>query len=170
MLKSLHHRVVAGLAILLLAASCAHRVDQRPNEPVGADLAQTVVVTNETANPLTIMPALPGSTKPPLIVQPAAQTALGFTIRLEENVSPGRERQVVLVPEKSSPHVTQSAADLLMKARFGTGPAREIRVRLGKCLFDSPEAGRTHQLPLKKPPLSGVPALKLCPDAVSGAN
>lgn len=170
MLNSSHRRLAAGLALLLLVAACAHRVDQRPNKPVSTDLAQNVIVTNETASPLTIVPALPESTKPPLIVQPAAQTTVGFTVRLEENVSPGREREVVLVPEKSSPYVTQSAGDLLMKARFGTGPARQIRVRLGKCLFDSPEAGRSHQLPLKKPPLSGVPSLKLCPDAVSGAN
>lgn len=163
MLKSLHRRVAASLVLLLLVAACAHRVDQRPNKPVSTDLAQSVIITNETASPLTIVPALPGSTEPPLVVQPAGQTTLGFTIRLEENVSPGRERQVVLVPEKSSPYITQSAADLLTKARFGTGPARQIRVRLGKCLFDSPESGRAHQLPLKKPPLSGVPSLQLCP-------
>jgi hypothetical protein len=163
MLKSSRSRLAAGLAFALLAASCAHRVDQRPNKPVGADVAQSVVVTNETASPLTIMPAIPGSTKLPFIVQPAGQATFGFTIRLEENVSPGRERQVVLVPEKSSSYVTQSAADLLMMARFGTGPARQVRVRLGKCLFDLPEAGRAHQLPLKKPPLSGVPSLQLCP-------
>ncbi|MFZ1220908.1 MAG: hypothetical protein WAO00_16555 [Chthoniobacterales bacterium] len=163
MLKSSYSRLATSLAFVLLAASCAHRVDQRPNKPVGSDLAQTVVVTNETASPLTLLPAIPGSTKPTFIVQPSGQAPLGFTIRLEENVSPGRERQVVLVPEKSSTYVTQSAGDLLIMARFGTGPARQVRVRLGKCLFDSPVAGRSYQLPLKKPPLSGVPSLQLCP-------
>lgn len=163
MLKSPHHRVVAGLAILLLAASCAHRVDVRPNKPVGADIGQTLVLANDTATPLTVMPALPASGKPPLVVQPNEQTRLEFTVRLEENASAGHEKEVVLVPDKSSPYVTQSAIDLLMKARFGTGPAREIRVRLGKCLFGPTPAERTHELHLKKPPLSGVPALQLCP-------
>jgi hypothetical protein len=162
MLNSPHRKLAASLALLLLAIACAHHVDQRPNKPVGADVAQTLVIANDTANALTIMPALTGSAKPPLIVQPAQQTTLGFTIRLEENVSPGREREVVLVPEKSSAYVTQSAIDLLMKARFGNGPAREIRVRLGKCLFGSSQSA-THDLHLKKPPLSGVPALQLCP-------
>ena len=163
MLKSSHLRVVAGLAILLLAASCAHRVDVRPNTPVGSDVAQNLVLANDTTTPLTVMPSLPASGKPPLVVQPNGQTRLDFTVRLEENVSAGHEKEVVLVPEKSSPYVTQSAIDLLMKARFGTGPAREIRVRLGKCLFGPASAERTHELHLKKPPLSGVPALQLCP-------
>jgi hypothetical protein len=162
MLKSSHHRVVAGLAILLLAASCAHRVDVRPNKPVGADIRQTLILANDTAAPLTVMPSLAASGKPPLILQPNEKSRLEFTVRLEENASAGREKEVVLVPEKSSPYVTQSAIDLLMKARFGTGPAREIRVRLGKCLFPAP-AESTHELHLKKPPLSGVPALQLCP-------
>jgi len=161
MLNSSHRKLAASLALLLLAIACAHHVDLRPNNPVGGDVAQTLVLTNDTANALTIMPALTGSAKPPLIVQPAQQTTLRFTIRLEENVSAGREREVVLVPE-SSDYLTQSAIDLLMKARFGNGPAREIRVRLGKCLFDSSQSA-THDLHLKKPPLSGVPALQLCP-------
>jgi hypothetical protein len=162
MLKLLHHRVVASLAILLLAASCAHRVDVRPNTPVGSDIAQTLVLANDTVTPLTVMPSLPASGKPPLVVPPNEQTRLDFTVRLEENASAGHEKEVVLVPEKSSPYVTQSAIDLLMKARFGNGPAREIRVRLGKCLFGSSQSA-THDLHLKKPPLSGVPALQLCP-------
>ena len=146
MLKSLWTRTVVGLALGLLATSCAHRVDVRPNTPVGADLAQTMVLTNDTTSALTMMPALPGSTKPPLVLQPSEETRLAFTVRLEENASPGHEKEVVLVPEKSSPYVTQSAIDLLMKARFGAGPAREIRVRLGKCLFDSTSTERTHEL------------------------
>lgn len=163
MLKSLCTRTIVGLALGLLATSCAHCVDVRPNKPVGADLAETLILANDTANPLTVMPALPASSKPPLIVQPSEQTRLDFTVRLEENASAGHEKEVVLVPEKSSPYVTQSAIDLLMKARFGSGPAREIRVRLGKCLFDSAHGQSAHQLHLAKPPLSGVPALRLCP-------
>jgi hypothetical protein len=163
MLKSLCTRAVTGLALSLLTISCAHHVDVRPNKPLGADIAQTLVLANETATPLTVMASLPGSGKPPLVVQPNEQTRLDFTVRLEENASAGHEKEVVLVPDKSSPYVTQSAIDLLMKARFGTGPAREIRVRLGKCLFGPTPAGRTHELHLKKPPLSGVPSLQLCP-------
>jgi hypothetical protein len=163
MLKLARLRLLLPLVLLLLATSCAHRVDVRPNKPVAADLAQTLVVANDTANPLTIMPAVTGSTSAPLVVQPHDQTALAFTVRLEENASAGREKEVYLVPEKSSPYVTQSAIDLQMKARFGTGIAREVRVRLGKCLFDPAPAERTHELHLKKPPLSGVPALQLCP-------
>lgn len=164
MLKSLCARTVVGVALGLLAVSCAHRVDVRPNKPVSADLAQTLLLANDTANPLTVMPSLPGSAKPPLLLQPHEQTRLQFTLRLEENASAGHEKEVVLVPEKSSPYVTQSAIDLLMKARFGTGPAREIRVRLGKCLFDSAPGQRALELHLTKPPLSGVPALRPCPD------
>jgi hypothetical protein len=162
MLKSLYTRTIAGLALGLLITSCAHSVDVRPNTPVGSDVAQTLVLANDTANPLAVMPSLPGSAKPPLTLQPNEETRLEFTIRLEENKSAGREKEVALVPEKSSPYVSQSGIDLLMKARFGNGPAREIRVRLGKCLFPAP-AERTRELHLKKPPLSGVPALQLCP-------
>jgi len=163
MLKSLHTRTIAGLALGLLLASCAHSVDVRPNTPVGSDVAQTLVLANDTATPLTVMPALSTSGKQPLVLQPAEKSRLDFTVRLEENASPGHEKEVVLVPEKSSPYVTQSAIDLLMKARFGAGPAREIRVRLGKCLVDPVPVERTHELRLKKPPLSGVPSLQLCP-------
>lgn len=163
MLKSLYTRTIAGLALGLLTVSCAHTVDPRPNTPVGGDIAQTLDLVNDTATPLTVMPALSSSTKPPLVVQPSEKSRLEFTVRLEENASAGHEKEVVLVPEKSSPYVTQSAIDLLVKARFGTGPAREIRVRLGKCLFGSAPAESTHELHLKKPPLSGVPALQLCP-------
>jgi hypothetical protein len=163
MLKLTRPRFLWPLVLLLLATSCAHHVDTRPNKPVAADLAQTLVVANDTANPLTIMPATTGSTSAPLVVQPHDQTSLAFTVRLEENASAGREKEVYLVPEKSSPYVTQSAIDLQMKARFGTGATREVRVRLGKCLFDSPQSGAIHQLHLARPPLSGVPALRLCP-------
>lgn len=163
MLKSFYTRAIAGLALGLLTVSCAHTVDVRPNTPVGGDMAQILVLVNDTATPLTVMPALPSSTKPPLVVPPAGKSRLDFTVRLEENASAGHEKEVVLVPEKSSPYVTQSAIDLLMKARFETGPAREIRVRLGKCLFGPVPAEPTHELHLKKPPLSGVPALQLCP-------
>jgi hypothetical protein len=164
MLKSLCTRTVVGLALGLLATSCAHCVDVRPNTPVGADLAQTLVLANDTANPMTVMPALSPSAKPPLVLQPNEKSRLEFTLRLEENASAGHEKEVVLVPEKSSPYVTQSAIDLLVKARFGSGPAREIRVRLGECLFGPAPGERTHELHLKKPPLSGVPALHLCSD------
>ena len=163
MLKSLYNRTIAGLALGLVTVSCAHTVDVRPNTPVGGDTAQTVILVNDTAAPVTVMPALASSGKPPLIVQPTEKSRLDFTVRLEENASAGHEKEVVLVPEKSSPYVTQSAIDLLMKARFGTGPAWEIRVRLGKCLFGPAPAAPTHELHLKKPPLSGVPALQLCP-------
>jgi hypothetical protein len=162
MLKSFCTRAIAGLALGLLTVSCAHTVDVRPNTPVGGDIAQTLVLVNDTATPLTVMPALASSTKPPLVVQPAEKSRLDFTVRLEENASAGHEKEVVLVPDKSSAYVTQSAIDLLMKARFGTGPAREIRVRLGKCLLGPAPAEPTHELHLKKPPLSGVPALQLC--------
>jgi len=110
-----------------------------------------------------VLPPLPQSSEPPLLLQPSETARLPFTVRLEEKVSPGREREVILVPEKSSPYVTQNAIDLLMKARFGDGPAREIRVRLGACLFTPPQSERAHEVHLTKPPLSGVPALQLCP-------
>lgn len=161
MLKSIDRKVLVALALLTL--SCAHYVDVRPNKPVGADVAQTLVLANDTANPLTVMPSLPGSAKPSLTLQPHEETRLEFTIRLEENKSAGREQEVALVPEKSSPYVTQSGIDLLMKAHFGNGPAREVRIRLGKCLFGSAQSQTAHQLHLKKPPLSGVPSLTLCP-------
>jgi hypothetical protein len=163
MLRSPYTRTIAGLASGLLLTSCAHSVDVRPNTPVGSDIAQTLVLANDTATPLTVMPALSPSGKPPLVIQPAEKSRFDFTVRLEENASPGHEKEVVLLPEKSSAYVTQSAIDLLVKARFGSGPAREIRVRLGKCLVDPVPAERTHELHLKKPPLSGVPALQLCP-------
>jgi len=163
MLKSLRTRTIVGLALGLLATSCAHFVDVRPNRPIGADLAQTLILANDTANPLTVMPSLPGSGKPPLVLQPNEEARLSYTVRLEENASAGHEKEVALVPGKSSPYVTQNAIDLLMKARFGNGPAREIRVRLGECMFDSAQNQPTHELLLRKPPLSGVPALQLCP-------
>jgi hypothetical protein len=163
MLKSLSTRTAVGLVLALLAVSCAHHVDVRPNTSLGTDISQTLVLTNDTAMPLTVMPSPSFSAKPTLVLQPNAKSSLKFTVRLEENASAGREKEVVLVPEKSSSYVTQSAIDLLMKVRFGTGPAREIRVRLGKCLFDSAQTQSTHELRLAKPPLSGVPALQLCP-------
>ena len=45
MLNSPHRKLAASLALVVLAIACAHHVDQRPNEPVGADVAQLVDVS-----------------------------------------------------------------------------------------------------------------------------
>lgn len=162
MLKSFCTRIVAGLVWSLLTISCAHRVDVRPNMPVGSEIPQTLVLANDTVYPLTII-SLPGSGKAPLVLQPSEETRLSFTLRLEENTSAGHEMKVALVRARSSPYLTQSSIDLLMKARFGHGPPREIRVRLGNCLFDSAQSQSIHELLLKEAPSPSVPALQLCP-------
>jgi hypothetical protein len=162
-LKQLWQRSGFVLLVAAFTISCAHRVDVRPNEPVGGDLKQTLIVANETSQTLELLPALTETSTAKQVIQPGQKTRVDFTVRLERNQSAGREQEVVLVPEKSSPYLTQSAIDLMLKARFGSGPQREIRVRLGPCLFAANPSATEHDLHLARPPLSGVPALQLCP-------
>jgi hypothetical protein len=161
MLKPSPRLVALGLACALLTACRTTRpVDPRPNKPITTE-AHTLVLSNATTAPITL---LPGRGSPaPIVLPPGESRTLDFAVRLEENVSSGQEREVVLVEEKSSPFVTQSAIDLVIKAKFATGPERSLRVRLGSCLFDPANTTVSHPLSLQKPPLAGVPALKLCP-------
>ena len=156
-------RLVALLLAIAVAGGCLapRPVDPRPNIEIGST-RQEVVITNETGAPLILLAPLDRPEVPSVTLASAATHRLTFTLTLQHNTSAGREREVVLLPGSSSPLLAQSSIDLVLRARFGDGDPRELRIVTGDCIFSKAVMGGEHSLKLRGPPLEGVPALRLC--------
>jgi hypothetical protein len=155
-------RRAALLLLIAVAGGCASiPVDPRPNLEIGST-RQEVVITNETGAPLTLLAPLDRPDVPVVTLASAGSHRLTFTLTLQQNTSAGREREVVLLPGSSSPLLAQSSIDLVLRARFGDGDPRELRIVTGDCIFNKAAMGGEHSLKLRGPPLEGVPALRLC--------
>jgi hypothetical protein len=150
-------------ASLLIACSTVRKGPGIANVQDGPPQAQTLVVTNATAAPVTLVPPKDRPGVPETVLQPAETKQLEFSVSQEHNIGSPGIKEFVLVPEKSSPYFAQRDVDLILRTRFGSGSPKEIRVALGECLFDKPAPPGGHVLSLQRPPLPGVPALDLCP-------
>jgi hypothetical protein len=156
-------RLTALLLLVTVAGGCVtpKPVDTRPNREIGST-RQTVIVTNETNAPLTLLPPPDRTAASPVTLQPGSSHPLAFTLSLQQNASAGREREVILLQEISSPLLAQSSIDLVLLARFGGGEQRDLRIKTGECVFSQAAMGREHALRIRTPPLAGVPVLNLC--------
>src|SRR5688572_11000950 len=163
MLKPMMAARLAALSLAIVAGGCLapKPVGQRPNVEIGST-RQEVVIKNETGVPLTLLAPLDRPEVPSVTLASADTHRLTFTLTLQHNTSEGREREVVLLPGSSSPLLAQSSIDLVLRARFGDGDPRELRIVTGDCIFNKAAMGAEHSLTLRGPPLEGVPALRLC--------
>ena len=164
MLKWKSSGLLTVLVFSITAAGCClapKPVDTRPNREIGST-RQTVIVTNETDAPLTLLPPPNRAAVSPVTLPPGSSHSLGFTLSLQQNASAGGEREVILLQEISSPLLEQSSIDLVLLARFGGGEQRDLRIKTGECVFSQAVMGREHALKIRTPPLPGVPVLSLC--------
>ncbi|HEX2751116.1 MAG TPA: hypothetical protein VHM91_24115 [Verrucomicrobiales bacterium] len=151
------------LSAVLILTGCKTVVDPRPNECLRKTENQSLVIANDTANPLTLLPRQDASAEvPALTVPPGGRTTLPFILCDEVNKSASGEHEIVL-QDGSSPYLVLSDIDLKLRARFNGGAEKEIRVGTGDCLFEASANGKAHELHLKRPPLPGVPPMRLCP-------
>lgn len=154
----------ASLAVSLLVACQTTKIGPGiVDVPEGSPKAQTLIVTNATSAPVTLIAPKDRPGVPEMVLQPAETQPLEFSLSKQHNVGSPGVKELVLVPEKSSPYFAQRDVDLILRARFASSSPKEIRVALGECLFDKPAPPGGHVLRLQRPPLPGVPALNLCP-------
>ena len=143
------------VASLLIACSTVRKGPGVPNVQDGSPQAQTLVVTNATSAPVTLIAPKDRPGVPETVLQPAETKQLEFSLSKQHNVGSPGVKELVLVPEKSSPYFAQRDVDLILRTRFGSGSPKEIRVALGECLFDKPAPPGGHVLRLQRPPLPG---------------
>ena len=152
-----------GITAMWTASCCSHRVSSRPNVETDRTVGQALVVENLTTNTLTLLPAPGRNETAPKVLQPGAKTPLEFTLSKQTNQGPAGEIELVLVTTNSSSYVGQNATDLIILSRFGdSAVTRELRIVPGVCLFVT-NTGTQHALPIRNPPLAGVPLKRLCP-------
>jgi len=90
---------------------------------------------------------------------------LDFSLTQEQNKGDTVVSELVLDAGHSSPYVQQPATDLIIRARFGSSRATKlIPIAIGLCLFDEPVERRKHAVRIDKPPMAGIPFLRLCPE------
>ena len=149
-------------AVFLTGCKTPHPVDERPNECLRKTENQSLVVANDTAKPLTLLPRQDASAEPPVTIPPGGKFTLPFILCDEVNKSASAEHEIVLQAGSSS-YLALSEIDLKLRAKFNGGTEKEIRVGTGDCLFEASANGKAHELHLKRPPLPGVPSMRLCP-------
>jgi hypothetical protein len=163
-----HVRSAHGLAVtvaLFFFTACAHRVSERPNTTLRSTVGQVLLLENLTGAPLTLLPVEGRGEINDLALAPGEFARLPFILNEQQNAAAAAERELVLIPEGTSPYVSQSVNDLVIRARFGTSASsRELRIVPGFCLLQTNAANTVHAIRVVGPPLSGVPLKRLCPN------
>lgn len=152
----------ALVALLALCSCCVHRVDPRPNTEVRRTEGQALLVVNTGATRLEMLDPGPASASIRLVLAPGEQTRLDFVLSEQTNRGPAGEIEILPVRKGTSSLLGWSGPDLVLRLRFDGEPAEEVRVGVGRCLFDRTMAGHEHELRLASPPLPGIPVLRLC--------
>lgn len=158
-----------GLALLLgdLTACVSQNppVTPIPNVTIRRTVGEALLVKNATTAPLTFLPRPEHPNFPEKTLSPGQSTALDFSLTQEQNKGDTVVNELVLDAEHSSAYVQQQATDLIIRARFGSSKAtKSIPIAIGLCLFDEPAERRRHSVRIDKPPMAGIPFLRLCPE------
>jgi hypothetical protein len=158
------------IALILLCAGSAGCIKQNPpvkpiaNVTVGHTTGEALLVSNATAAPLILMPSQLHATEPEITLAPGQSKRLEFAVTEEKNVGDNAVSEIVLDDKRSSHYLRQPANDLILRARFGSGRAKEIRIAIGKCLLgEKPPAGG-HSVRVDRMPSPGIPFVQLCRD------
>lgn len=89
---------------------------------------------------------------------------LEFAVTEEKNVGDNAVSEIVLDDKKSSHYLRQPENDLVVRARFASGRAKEIRVAIGKCLLGEKPPLDGHPVRVDRVPSPGIPFVRLCPE------
>lgn len=164
------NRIVSPLiALLLLCAGPAGCIKQnppikpKPNVTVGQTTGEALLVSNATAAPLTLLPSQLHPAEPEITLPPGQSKRLDFAVTEEKNVGNNAVSEIILA-EGSSRYLRQPANDLILRARFGSGRAKEIRIAIGKCLLGRKPPPGGHPVRVDRLPSPGIPFVRLCPE------
>lgn len=158
-----------GLALLLGALpGCVSQnppVKPIPNVTIRHTVGEALLIKNATTAPLALLPGPEHPNLPEITLSPGQSTGLDFSLTQEQNKGDTVVSELVLDAGHSSPYVQQPATDLIIRARFGSSRATKlIPIAIGLCLFDEPVERRKHAVRIDKPPMAGIPFLRLCPE------
>jgi hypothetical protein len=166
MLKKAASPLIALILVCAGSAGCAKNPPVKPidNVTVGHTTGEALVVSNTTAAPLTLLPSQLHATDSEITLAPGQSKRLEFAVTEEKNVDDPAVSEIVLDDKRSSHYLRQPANDLILRARFGSGRAKEIRIAIGKCLLgEQPPAGG-HPVRVDRIPSPGIPFVRLCPE------
>ena len=165
----LHIYHLLGLALLLGGLpGCVSQnppVKPIPNVTIRHTVGEALLIKNATTAPLALLPGPEHPNLPEITLSPGQSTGLDFSLTQEQNKGDTVVSELVLDAGHSSPYVQQPATDLIIRARFGSSRATKlIPIAIGLCLFDEAVERRRHPVRIDKPPMAGIPFLRLCPE------
>ena len=158
------------IALVLICAGPASCIKQNPqikpikNVIVGQTTGEALLVSNATAAPLTLLPSQLHATDPEITLAPGQSKRLEFAVTEEKNVGDNAVSEIVLDDKKSSHYLRQPENDLVLRARFAAGRAKEIRIAIGKCLLGQKPPPGGHPVRVDRTPSPGIPFVRLCPE------
>ncbi|HYJ06508.1 MAG TPA: hypothetical protein VEX43_15335 [Chthoniobacterales bacterium] len=158
------------IALVLLCAGPAGCVPVNPppkplpGVTVGQTTGEALLVSNATAAPLTLLPSQLHATDPEITLAPGDSRRLEFAVTEEQNVGDTAVSEIILDDKRSSHYLRQPANDLILRARFGSGRAKEIRIAIGKCLLGQKPPPGGHPVRVDRVPSPGIPFVRLCPE------
>jgi hypothetical protein len=166
----LRQRAALFIALALVGASSTGCVSHNPpvkpipNVTVGQTTGEALLVSNATAAPLILLPSQLHPSDPEISLAPGESKKLEFALTEEQNQGDTAVSEVILDDKHSSHYLRQPETDLVIRARFGAGRIKEIRIAIGRCLLHErvPPAG--HPVKVDHVPTAGVPFLRLCPE------
>lgn len=123
---------------------------------------EVLMVTNGMQRSLAILPPKDSSTLSTVTLRPSESATFKFTLSKEHNVGDAGDKQIVMVPERSSPYLRQSVNDLLLSVRVDQDRAKEVRITVGDCLFETAPPAGGFSVRLTRMPLPGIPVRDLC--------
>lgn len=166
MLKPLFSSLVA---LALICAGPAGCVSKNPppqpvaNITVGHTAGEALLVTNATAQPLILLPSQLHASDREITLAPGASERLPFAVSKEQNQGDSAVSEIILDDANSSHYLRQPENDLVLRARFGSGRARDIRIAIGVCLFGQKPPSGGHLIRVDRIPSPGIPFANLCP-------
>jgi hypothetical protein len=132
---------------------------------VGNTAGEALLVSNATAAPLILLPSQLHASDPEVTLAPGQSKRLEFAFTEEKNVGDNAVSEIVLDDKRSSHYLRQPETDLVLRARFGSATrAKEIRIGIGKCLLHEQPPAAGHPVKVDRPPVPGVPFVRLCPE------
>lgn len=158
------------IALVLICAGPAGCIKQNPpikpidNVIVGQTTGEALLVSNATAAPLILLPSQLHPADPELTLAPGKSERLEFAVTEEKNVGDTAVSQIILDDKRSSHYLRQPENDLVLRARFGSGRAKEIRIAIGKCLLGKKPPAGGHPVRVDRMPSAGIPFVSLCPE------
>jgi hypothetical protein len=167
MLRKSASALIALVLICTGPAGCINQnppIKTTPNVVIGQTTGEALLVSNATAAPLTLLPSQLHPTDPEITLAPGQSKRLEFAVTEEKNVGDNAVSEIVLDDKKSSHYLRQPENDLVVRARFPSGRAKEIRVAIGKCLLGEKPPLDGHPVRVDRVPSPGIPFVRLCPE------